>query len=179
MPELPKILDEEFCQRYVLHGNASRAYKEAGFKGLTCVKLTQPWIQERIAELRTEIRERNQWDKDRIIANLAAVAEADPSAIVKVNEQGKLVVDYEKLHSLRGATVDIESDGSIRIKFEASARTAATKEIAKICGLGTTQRVIHEFADTPDDKLLAECEAEGITVGVAAQAALASEEDSA
>lgn len=179
MPELANIRDEEFCQRYVIHGHTARAYREAGYTGLRCTKLQQPDILARIEELRAEIRERNQWDKDRIIANLAAIAESDPGTIVKVDENGKLVVDYKAIKNLRGATVDVESDGSIRIKFEASARTNAVKEIAKICGLGTTQRVIHEYANVSDAELLAECEAEGIVVGSAASPAFAEDEDPA
>lgn len=141
-----------------------KAYREAGHKGMTCRKLQQPHIIARIAELRAEIAARNKWNRDRIIDNLAAIAESDPSNIVKIGSDGKMRVDIAALRTLRGATVEIDPDMTIRIKFDANTRRGAVNDIAKICGLLTTQ-ITHEFANKSDSELLALAAAEGIALG--------------
>jgi len=60
MPKLPNEKQEEFCQNYILHRNATQAAKDAGYsessahnQGYRLLKETE--VQERIEELQNEM----------------------------------------------------------------------------------------------------------------------------
>jgi hypothetical protein len=61
MPELKNIRHERFCLLYVILGNATEAYRQAGYRAKTpdvnaCQLLGKPKITSRIAEIKAENR---------------------------------------------------------------------------------------------------------------------------
>ena len=72
--KLKNLRHERFCQEYVKDHNGSEAYKRAGYKingNASRVNasrlLTNANVQNRIAELEEQIRERNEIETDEII----------------------------------------------------------------------------------------------------------------
>jgi hypothetical protein len=60
LPKLDKERKEQFCQNYILHRNATKAAKDAGYKEASAYNqgyrlLKEPEVQERIEELANEI----------------------------------------------------------------------------------------------------------------------------
>jgi hypothetical protein len=60
LPKLSKEKQEQFCQNYILHRNATKAAKDAGYKEASAYNqgyrlLQEDVIQERILELQNEI----------------------------------------------------------------------------------------------------------------------------
>lgn len=67
MPELKNIRHERFCLLYLICGNASEAYRQAGYPSKTpdvnaCQLLVKPKIKARIAELMPQNRVKSRDD---------------------------------------------------------------------------------------------------------------------
>ena len=87
--------EELFCQELVKCGNQTRAAITAGYAVAsaqpTGAKLvSKPIIKRRIAELRAEVKKRNDLDTDEIVRRLNAIASVKQSD-VGTFENGKLV----------------------------------------------------------------------------------------
>ena len=85
---------ERFCQEFVVDHNATQAVISAGYAEKTATSqasrlLTKVNVQQRIADLQRDIRERTDVDIDQVIEALARVAFFDPQSLF--DDDGKLI----------------------------------------------------------------------------------------
>lgn len=102
---------EQFCQRYLIDFNATKAAKEAGYsehsaKEIGYENLTKPDIQARISELREEMGKSFNVTRERIAQELALIAFGDTRIIFDDNgnikspsewtDEGRVISAYEE-----------------------------------------------------------------------------------
>jgi hypothetical protein len=132
---LANIRHERFCQLYVKLGNASEAYRQAGFQGknadvLSAQLLVNPSICNRISEIREEQAAKCEMTKDQfrqflVSVNLAKPEDAsfnNPLCEVAMTKAGPAVVFPSKL--------------------------AAAAQLAKLTGWNEVEKVSVEAGDT-------------------------------
>lgn len=90
---------ELFCQRYVVHGNATLAAEEARYskrsaKQIGCDLLQEPVIAERVAQLLAEKAARNAIDADWITGRLRENVERAMQAEQVLDSHGKPSGEY-------------------------------------------------------------------------------------
>lgn len=92
--------EEAFCQSYLIDFNGSRAARDAGYSENSCAaiaseNLRKPHIQERISQLRAEIRSKFNITKERIAQEYARLA----------------FFDIRKIHTVDGGIMPVRDFG--------------------------------------------------------------------
>ena len=113
---------EQFCQRYLLHGNATRAYREAfdgalGAAGSSFRLMQKDYIKKRIAELIGEDCEEIQIERRYLIQHHLNVLE---TPVGEIDENHPLAQEYKV------------TKGSMSVKMPNKADSA--KELARLIG---------------------------------------------
>ncbi len=145
---------ERFCQQYILHGNAARAAREAGYshdnaRKIGSENLTKPDISARIEVLRKPILERYHMSKERILHELSVIAQSNVLDIATVNSDGHMVIDMRDMTREQAAAiaqVEVthlppieEADGSftpvLKTKVKMWDKMAALEKLAKQHGI--------------------------------------------
>jgi phage terminase small subunit len=95
---------ELFCQEYMKHHNATRAYLaayesdsefNAGKKGSQVLKSSD--VQARIMELQADRAYRNQIDSDRVLLEIARIAFTNITDVVSFNDESMTITDSDEL----------------------------------------------------------------------------------
>jgi len=80
---------DEFIRLYLIHKNASQAYREAGYKATTSVRqnahdlLTSPYVRDRLADARENVLARLDVKVDQVFDRFKAIAFGDPAALTE------------------------------------------------------------------------------------------------
>lgn len=148
---------EAFAQHYALHGNATEAYKAAGYSwkrmknntlSVEAAKLAaRPKVSLRIAELKAHVAYRAEHifniTADRILQELAAIGFANMQDYIRVDLDGQPILDFSSLQRHQWAAVgevtieDIETGQRTgkRSKFKLLDKKGALVELGKYVGL--------------------------------------------
>jgi phage terminase small subunit len=111
------IKQEAFCQAYILHGDKSRAYREAfkcdNMKPETVNRSAfelyhNPNITARIDQLKKEIEERNKINIDELISELANMVRFDPAEMYEEDGSLKMIHDMPKPVRQMISSLDID-----------------------------------------------------------------------
>jgi phage terminase small subunit len=99
MPALLNPRQEVFCQKYVIHLNATKAAIQAGYSKKTAQEqssrlLSNVMIQNRVSELQKALADRNKLKADDVINELKALAFWSINSFV---EGGNRIKDISKL----------------------------------------------------------------------------------
>jgi phage terminase small subunit len=105
--------ENAFCDGFVLHGNASKAARDAGYtehraNAVAWVILRRPRVQARISELRAQIAERSRKKVDDVMVDLETARQAAlqhgnlPAAIRASELQGKQIGMFKEQVELTG-----------------------------------------------------------------------------
>lgn len=137
---------EIFCELYILYGNATKAYKGAGYETdhpgqAAHVLLKDPAVQQYMKERRAAIRKDRDLSRDRIIEEYSRIAFATPK---------DLFDDEDKMRPLSDITMDAAAaisgikfgaekdvDGKMHVYIEdikTHSKIDALKELSKLMG---------------------------------------------
>lgn len=105
--------EEAFCQLYVMHCNASKAARLAGYSVDTAYSigwenLRKPELKNRIAAIKADLGINYDHLRERMIAELTAIAFADLSGIY--DDFGELKPVHDWPEDIRAAVSSVESD---------------------------------------------------------------------
>lgn len=139
---------EAFCQEYVKSGNATAAYFNAGYtpknKNTARVEasklLTKPNIQARIAELQADRTARTQIESDKVLREIARLAFAQITDVVKFNNDDLEVKDSDTLNedikaAIHKVTIAKDKFGAIKKSVEMHDKNKALALLMKFLGL--------------------------------------------
>lgn len=96
-------MEIEFCEFYVLHGNARKASRQAGlsegkYTTYAYRNLERPSIKRYISHLKAEMAARADAHRERVIDSLAEMAFLDPLDVFQTLNKTKLTIeDLEKI----------------------------------------------------------------------------------
>lgn len=141
---------ELFCNEYIIDFNATRAAKAAGYsedtaKVIGWENLTKPYLQARIAELRKELADKLNLNKERVLQEYSKIAFFDIRKIYTDDGSLKAVsdIDDDSAAAIAGIEVyeekinskdeDSESIGSTK-KIKVADKRAALDSICKVLG---------------------------------------------
>jgi hypothetical protein len=162
---------EAFIREYLLSGNATEAYRKAGYKSKSpeveaSNLLRNPKVEARIKELQAKTQEiaekKFNITEERILEQLEAIAFFDPMSVLEWDDKGRLI--YKKdLKALAGANFTIypeyqtakdKSDGVLRAKlsFQSGDRRGALELLGKKIGLWSKANGTGPGADKGDRK---------------------------
>lgn len=84
----------DFCERYAITGNGSRASRESGYhiQGY-CKLLKDPMILAKIEELQKERREKFHLSADRVIEELCRIAFSNMDDFILIDADGTPIID--------------------------------------------------------------------------------------
>lgn len=137
----------KFCQEYVLSGNASDAWRKAGYKGKNAdvdasKLLVNPGIQKEIKRLQEQASKKFEITQEAIMEELAAVAFARPADIFSWNKEGDevLVEDFNSLSDMQKAGIasiqqGMTDSGNKYLKVEFKDKTKALELLGKQIGM--------------------------------------------
>jgi Terminase small subunit len=96
MPELKNIRHEKFCKAYVATGNASEAYRRAGFNSKTPDGnagrlISSDSIQRRISEIQAKNDRKMALSRDEALNILAEIARGPRDEFIKASDQERAI----------------------------------------------------------------------------------------
>lgn len=135
-----------FCQAYAQHGNATKAYLEAGYKVTEKVAQVQaskmllnPMVQAEIKKLAAPAQKKAEVTIERITEELARIAFSGMDELVEISEGGKIKVkpeaDLKLLDSVNfSESFDAKGGYSSGFSFKKSDKLKALDMLLKISG---------------------------------------------
>ena len=142
---------EKFCAEYMIDGNATEAYRRAGYPGKGaevsgCQLLKNPKVEARLAELKAAYTERTFITRDRILQELARIAFFDPRKMYRPDGSMKLLsemdddtaaciagLDVEELYEGRGEDrTDIGRIKKVKLVDKVAALTLAMRHLGML-----------------------------------------------
>lgn len=149
---------EAFCIAYVGHGNATRAYLEAGYSERGAAQSSHALLRNPDVTARVDNLRRSKWKAlhmgtDELLAILAGQARFNMADIVHVTPQGEPYIDLNKatredMAALTEVTIEdftdgreVDEEGNVikrdvrRVKVKAPNKIAAASLLAKNLGL--------------------------------------------
>ncbi len=142
------IKQEAFCQEYVKSGNATAAYFNAGYavkspkaaavEGAKLLKT--PNIQARIAELQASRSTRTQIESDKVLKEIARLAFAQVTDVVKFNNEDLEIKDSDTLNedtkaAIHKISITKDKFGAIKKSVEMHDKKGALALLMKYLGL--------------------------------------------
>lgn len=132
----------QFVEGYLAHGNALKAYEDAGYKcrGASARveasrTLTKPYIQEALAARRAQLASANDVTPERVIAELALIGFSDLHAYVTWGPNGVTLRDSTQLDAAARRVVSevsqTISQGGGSIRFKLHSKTDALDKLAR------------------------------------------------
>lgn len=111
----------QFVDEYVIDKNASAAARRAGYSKKTAhamgaENLRKPLIKALIKKKLGELAAKNEVTAERVVAEMAKLAFAEPEAYYRINADGDAVVDLSNLTSDQWAAVQEVSTTRIQSK---------------------------------------------------------------
>ena len=96
MPELKNIRHEKFCKAYLAPGNASEAYRQAGFSRKNPdvdghKLLVSPSIEKRLSELKAKNNRKMALSRDEALNILAEIARGPRDEFIKASDQERAI----------------------------------------------------------------------------------------
>jgi len=146
MPELNNPRHERFCQAYVTTGNASEAYRQAGFKskevdGNAGRLIVRDSISSRIAEIRAELQRKSAISREEALSFLADVIRTSADDIPK---RSWIIQSCKKT----------TGDGWESIEVKIPDKAVALQILARFCGWEKPARLSLSADDTLSSYLL-------------------------
>jgi len=184
---LPVLKEEEFAQGDALHGNASRAAREAGVKGNASAWASKAKKRKRVelriaylTRFRGELAEKHfegtvgtmLTDQDQIVAGIKDNIKAAAVGSPVYDRDGRQIgnkPDFQAVnrgHELHGRAKGLFDDSIQQTAIERQIDEAQRESLIEIIkqgilaiGIGTARRLVREVADTPDgwEALVREC----------------------
>ena len=135
-------LQRKFVEGYLAHGNAVKAYEDAGYKcrGATARveasrTLTKPYIQHALTERRAQLAAANDVTPERVIAELALIGFSDLHAYVTWGPGGVTLRDSAQIDAAARRVVSevsqTISQGGGSIKFKLHSKVDALDKLAR------------------------------------------------
>lgn len=148
------IKQQNFCDKYLEHGNASKAYKESGFKfkndrvaeSAASRLLRNVEVRAYITEERDRLRREGKVNRDDLLAKASQIAFSDINEAVKVVDGSLQFVDdnvdlnqFDTLSCTKSESSATTKDGgsessSVSISVKRSDRLKALDTISKLIG---------------------------------------------
>lgn len=157
--------EEAFCQEYLIDFNQTRAAKRAGYEGNHVAQqghllIKKPKVAARVEELIAERKKRLEFDQDRVLNEIAAIAFGTLRPVVSFNADGTPFIDIsdatqDEMGVISSIEVDTYMDGkgdqarevkSVKVKLYD--KLSALDKLAKHLGLTNTKLEITMDADT-------------------------------
>jgi len=132
---------ERFCQEYVVDLNGTQAairagYCKTGARQTACVLLTNPNIQKKVEFLQAEIASSLEITAERVLRELARLAFADLSEIVKIGKDGRVkVTPTEQMTEDQRRAIQSVSQTADGIKVKFADKLRALELVGKHIGL--------------------------------------------
>jgi len=140
--------EQRFVRAYMRHGNAGRAVKEAGYEvntpgamyTLGYELLQRPHVRHFVDRLGEEIRRNEEVTVERLVSEMAAIAFANPAALVDQKEvwldDGKDVPEAERLTAQQKRELGRPPD---RLVTHLNLDHATSRDFAAIAGFKETE----------------------------------------
>lgn len=149
-PKQAKFIDE-----YLIDLNATQAAIRAGYSKRTAKQiglenLSKPYLQEKIQERRTELKEKAEIDQEWVLERYRRLAEVDPSDFLKDDGTLKAIKDIPK--DVRYAIQGLDISESDVKKLKLSDKRATLDSIAKLLGL-VIDKTERRFTDKDGEDL--------------------------
>jgi Terminase small subunit len=143
MAELKNVRHERFCQLFVALGNATEAYRQAGYHAKTpdinaCQLLRIPKISHRVTEIRLQSQRKAALNREAAIELLAEIATTPAGAI---NKHHRLCESFKDT----GEVSEIKMPSKI----------AALQELGRILGWHAADRVEVHAGDSLNNYIVA------------------------
>lgn len=165
-----------FCRRYAIHGNGSKASREAGFNEFYYKwAVEQPVMMSKIAQFRTERSKKFELSADRVIGELVKVAFGTLNDFIDVQRDGTPIIDCsnvgpEEMAALSGIEQDtyFERGGRGEDDEPIPVKKTKLKMHDKLKALEMLSRHLKLFKDEEIDNLTPEQKAAKIRNALAA-----------
>jgi phage terminase small subunit len=148
-------LQRRFVDAYLTHGNASAAYRAAGYKARSgwnahaARLIAKDSIQAALAERRAQLASANDVTPERVIAELALIGFSDLHAYVTWGPAGVTLRDSSTLDaSARRAVSEVAqtiSQGGGSLKFKLHSKTDALDKLARHLDLYGEQAALDQL----------------------------------
>lgn len=163
-----------FIDRYLIHGNATRAAIEAGFSEKTASDigsktLRKTLVKQELTRRQAELRERFAVTQEKVIEHLARIAFNDPREAF--DAQGNLLPIHELQAHVASAIASVETEenvkriGDVEVKTGTTrklkfwSKTEALRDLGRFLGL-FTDRTEHSADGSWENVLRAMCASE-------------------
>ena len=146
------IKQENFCKEYVLHGNASLAYrlsydctkmKDNSIWNSACLLLQNPKVAQRIKELRQLDEDKFAAEKNnavKVLCDIIGVSVDDLFYIDPVSGKNKLRLPNELPIHVKNAIQEIDNDKG-RVKYKMYSKIEAIRQLSSLLGWDEAKQI--------------------------------------
>lgn len=140
---MPKLTDKQkrFCEEYLIDLNATQAAIRAGYKNADIGRrlVTKSHVSEYIEKLLKERSKRTEITADRVLAELAAIAFSDRTAIAQIEDGGIVTfTPTDQLDKDAKKTISGIENGKYGTKVTTYDKVKALELIGKHLGMFTS-----------------------------------------